>query len=123
MLLGNTPQIKTWALSQMAPCGLPLSQHFHAALTVGLKSAVKLAPLQARQKCGSRAHSSHKGGTREHPSDCKNYEWDTLRSCGLNGHVHSAAIVSPQVQMMCSIWDNELHLKIHVRWKHFQFVA
>ncbi len=32
----------------------------NAALTVGLKSAVELAPVQAWQKCGSRAQNGHK---------------------------------------------------------------
>ncbi len=51
--------------------------------------------MQARQKCGSREHNGHKGGAHEHPSERSNEEWDTLRSRGLNGHAHAAAIVSP----------------------------
>ncbi len=49
---------------QLNPRSLPLSPHFHdrkAALTVGLKVCCELAPVRARQKCGSRAHNGHKG--------------------------------------------------------------
>ncbi len=59
--------------------------------------------MQAQQKCGLKAYNGRKGGTREHPSECYNEEWDTLRSCALNGHAHTVTIVRPQVHMKCSI--------------------
>ncbi len=49
------------------PRGLPLSPHFRDVMPLWLSGR---SLVRAQQKFGSRAHNGHKGGAREHPSEC-----------------------------------------------------